>query len=224
MSLAEQGINFEVFRDMKRAVGVSDADIKIQYFGEEDIKSKVANYADQKARERQNEVKQSISTRLAEMGKERARRDLYIPDFRQSDEYKKIAEQDISMLTQAERDKMQRDLLHISLHGNITDNQKQEVIDHALELPLVDLIKEKAKYQKEMKEAEEKIDSDPDGDAEHLSKLKIKRYEAGIYLGLCEDVLKDFVSRNRSMIEAEVEEARRREIRGSLADLLDYLD
>lgn len=56
-----------------------------------------------------------------------------------------------------------------------------------------------------------------------LNDLKIKRYEAGEYFLIYEARIKHYVNANKDLIDEEVTAARREEIRGSLADLVDYM-
>lgn len=57
-----------------------------------------------------------------------------------------------------------------------------------------------------------------------LNDLKIKRYEAVEYFCVYEARIKFYVQTNKPLIEEEVTAARRDEIRGSLADLVEYME
>ncbi len=57
-----------------------------------------------------------------------------------------------------------------------------------------------------------------------LNDLKIKRYEAGEYFLIYEARIKHYVNENRALINEEVTAAKREEIRGSLADLVEYME
>lgn len=57
-----------------------------------------------------------------------------------------------------------------------------------------------------------------------LNDLKIKRYEAGEYYSIYEARIKYYVNANKALIDEEVTAAKREEIRGSLADLVDYME
>lgn len=57
-----------------------------------------------------------------------------------------------------------------------------------------------------------------------LNDLKIKRYEAGEYFLIYEARIKHYVNTNKALIDEEVTAAKREEIRGSLADLVEYME
>lgn len=57
-----------------------------------------------------------------------------------------------------------------------------------------------------------------------LNNLKIKRYEAVEYLNIYEARIKFYVRANKELIDEEIVQAKREEIRGSLADLAEYVE
>lgn len=57
-----------------------------------------------------------------------------------------------------------------------------------------------------------------------LNELKIKRYEAMEYYLIYEARIKYYVTANKALIEEEITQAKREEIRGSLADLAEYVE
>lgn len=57
-----------------------------------------------------------------------------------------------------------------------------------------------------------------------LNDLKIKRYEAMEYALIYEARVKYYVRANKELIEEEIQNAKRMEVRGSLADLAEYLE
>ena len=57
-----------------------------------------------------------------------------------------------------------------------------------------------------------------------LNDLKLQRYEAKEYYLIYEARVKYYVNANRTLIEEEMQNAKRMEVRGSLADLAEYLE
>lgn len=56
-----------------------------------------------------------------------------------------------------------------------------------------------------------------------INNLAVKRYEAKEYFLIFEARLKYFVTANKELIEEEIQQAKREEVRGSLADLVEYV-
>lgn len=73
-------------------------------------------------------------------------------------------------------------------------------------------------YEKEVKDLELELITIP------MNDLKIKRFEAKEYLLIYEARVKYYVDANRELIRAEMENAKREEIRGSLVDLAEELE
>lgn len=75
-----------------------------------------------------------------------------------------------------------------------------------------------AEYEKEAAALEHELITIP------MNDLKIKRFEAKEYLLIYEARIKAYIGANEELIRAEEENAKREEIRGSLADLLEELE
>lgn len=73
-------------------------------------------------------------------------------------------------------------------------------------------------YEKEVEALEHELITVP------MNELKIKRFEAKEYFLIYEARVKYFVSANRTLIEEEMQNAKREEIRGSLLDLAEELE
>lgn len=76
----------------------------------------------------------------------------------------------------------------------------------------------KAEYESKVEELELKEVIEP------LNDLKIKRYEANEFYFIYEARVKYYVLANKDIIEQEIERAKHEEVRGSLADLAEYLE
>lgn len=75
-----------------------------------------------------------------------------------------------------------------------------------------------AEYEAKVAELEYKEVTKP------LNDLKLQRYEAKEYYLIYEARVKYYVTANKELIEEEIQNAKRMEVRGSLADLAEYLE
>lgn len=73
-------------------------------------------------------------------------------------------------------------------------------------------------YDKEVDKLEMKYAKKP------INDLKVKRYEAKEYFLIYEARLKYFITANKDLIEEEIQQAKREEVRGSLVDLVEYME
>lgn len=73
-------------------------------------------------------------------------------------------------------------------------------------------------YEKEVAELEKQLVTVP------MNDLKIKRFEAKEYYLVYEARIKHYVNTYKALIDEEVTAAKREEIRGSLADLVEYME
>lgn len=76
----------------------------------------------------------------------------------------------------------------------------------------------KASYEKEVNDLEYKLIKIP------MNDLKIKRYRASEFLLIYEARIKYYMTANKDLIEEEIQNAKREEIRGSLGDLVAYME
>ncbi len=76
----------------------------------------------------------------------------------------------------------------------------------------------KAEYDKAVDDLELELITIP------MNELAIERYKANEYYLICEARVKYYVNANRDLIEEEIQHAKRMEVRGSLADLAEYLE
>lgn len=76
----------------------------------------------------------------------------------------------------------------------------------------------KASYEKEVNDLEYKLIKIP------MNDLKIKRYRASEFLLIYEARIEYYMTANKDLIEEEIQNAKREEIRGSLGDLVAYME
>lgn len=76
----------------------------------------------------------------------------------------------------------------------------------------------KAEYEKEVDDLEYKEVTKP------LNDLKLQRYEAKEFCLIYEARIKYYMTANKDLIEEEIQNAKREEIRGSLGDLVAYME
>lgn len=76
----------------------------------------------------------------------------------------------------------------------------------------------KASYEKEVNDLEYKLIKIP------MNDLKIKRYRASEFLLIYEARINYYMTANKDLIEEEIQNAKREEIRGSLGDLVAYME
>lgn len=82
----------------------------------------------------------------------------------------------------------------------------------------IHLVQIKASYEKEVNDLEYKLIKIP------MNDLKIKRYRASEFLLIYEARIKYYMTANKDLIEEEIQNAKREEIRGSLGDLVAYME
>lgn len=194
---------------------------------------------------------------------------LYAPNFKYSKQYEELAKKDTSTMSNREKLKHSQALTKIQIGGTITDEEKQAIIDKALDMPIASVIAEMKKYESKVMDLESKLENfdtseiqrkadtltaeykkkadarkgnwgalaslqdeyevkvrelELDGLIKPMNDLKIQRYEALIYKRAYEYVVRAYISENQELIEAERVEARKREVRGSLTDLVEYIE
>lgn len=194
---------------------------------------------------------------------------VYRPDFSISAKYVEMANKDTSSMGRYDLEKHQRAMIGIKLHGTISSEELQAVMDKALDMQISKVIEEMKKYEAIISDTEKKIDNfdlsivqkkiddltaeyekkaksargngsglghlqeeydrkvdalEMEYDIKPLNDLKIKRWEADEYRRIYDAVLKKYISENRDLIEAEIEEAKRREVRENLASIVAYVE
>lgn len=82
----------------------------------------------------------------------------------------------------------------------------------------IELAQLRASYEKEVDKLEKELIKIP------MNDLALKRYRAHEFLLICEARIKYYMTANKALIEEEIQNAKREEIRGSLGDLVAYME
>lgn len=264
----QDNVKFEDFREVKRAEGFKDEDIKKMYYGDPELDTKIQQAITSKAPTKGEQVEAIGNAILNNKNKD----ELYVPDFSLSKPYLELSEKinnTSSNIDNFEKAKLGKELLSINMNGTISKKERQDILDKATEMLIADVLAEKDKYEKKVADFTDKLDNfeitgiqakidevmekyqqqadknrgrysvlaklqdDRDNEVDGLEKelfiipfndLKIQRWEAQIYFNAYDIVAMKYANEHKDIIKQGIEEARRREVIGSLAGLAPYLE
>lgn len=153
------------------------------------------------------------------------------PDFSYSEAYKELEKAASECESSFKLQQIIKKKLKIQRTGTISKEEQTRIFNEVCDLPLKDLLSEHKKYLMEVERLKKSYDGLVSSDFKNTLDFQKKRneiliglWESQVYAHIYSCAIDLYVKDNQDLIQEEIDNIKRTEIRGSISNLVDYLN